>query len=328
MATSQWRLILRKYLAENDGEKQDLAKRLGVSVRSIDRWISPNAKTDPERRIVPRLVGAVPGHKEAMRLSLEQDYPDAFENANVDILSNIPSEFYARVAETRATAAHNLNRPTNMATVLRQIGNHLDPDESGLVVLFARCVSPLEPGGRITGLAIHPSGYGTGQWQYRQVERSFMIGSGSLCAYALLQSGIALYPQDILVDYSLYPIIHSEALRSCAAFPVLREGNVAGALFVGAKQEEFFSEARRLLLRQYAYLFALALRDDEFFSVEQINFQIMPSFAHQSEIFFRSQQFLEALAKKYPDKTPAQLEQIARDIFEEQIKESIPDAKK
>lgn len=326
--TSQWRLILRKYLVENPEEKRHLATRLGASERSIDRWIAPNGTTNPERRHVPKLVKAVPEHEEEMRLSLERDYPDAFESANVDILPNIPSAFYSRIAETKATTAPSLNRPTNVSTALRQIGNHLDPDEEGLVVLFVRCVSPLEPSERITGLVVHQSGYGTGQWQYKQVERSYMLGSGTLCAYALIRGDLVLYPQDVPnIDYTSLPILHGEDLHSCAAFPILREGNVAGSLFVGAKNKEFFTEARRLLLRQYSYLFALVLRDNEFYPVEQIDLQVMPSLEHQSEIFFRSQQFLEDLKKKYPDESAAQLERRARDIFHEYIKEEIPNGK-
>lgn len=328
MATSQWRLILRKYLAENPKEKRPIVAQLGTSVRSLERWVAINSETDPDPRFVPKLVNAVPGYEEEMELSLKQDYPDAFESANVDILPNIPSAFYARLASTRATAAPNLNKSTNFPAVLRQIGNHLDPREKGLLVLFARCVSPLEPGGRITGLAIHPSGYGTGEWRDKQIKHTYMIGSGSLCAHAIVTGGIALYPQDVPgIDYASYPILYGEDMRSCAAFPVLREGYVAGALFVGAKQEAFFTEARRELFREYAYLFALALRDNEFYPVEQIDLRVMPSIEHQSEIFFRSQQFLEEMAKKYPDETPAQIEQRARDIFHEYVKEEIPNAK-
>lgn len=328
MATSQWRLILRKYLAENPKEKRPIVAHLGTSVRSLERWVAINSETDPDPRFIPKLVNAVPGYEEEMELSLKQDYPDAFESANVDILPNIPSAFYARIASTRATAAPNLNKPTNFSALFRQIGNHLDPREKGLLVLFARCVSPLEPGGRITGLVIHSSGYGTGEWENKQIKHTYMIGPGSLCAHAIVNGGIALYPQDVPgINYASYPILYGEDMRSCAAFPVLREGYVAGSLFVGAKQEAFFTEARRELLREYAYLFALALRDSEFYPVEQIDLQVMPTIEHQSEIFFRSQQFLEALAKKYPGESVAQLEQIARDIFEEQIKESMPSGK-
>jgi len=318
---SQWRLILREYLEKNPGEKKVVASKTGASVRSIDRWIEDGSKTDPERPRIPILANAVPGRESEMRLSLEHDYPAAFKRASKqEIMSNIPSPFYARSLEALATTARNLARPTIMKSVLKQLAGHLDPDEEGLMILFAQCVKPIEPDGKITSLIVLP-GHGTNKWQHQQIAQPFMAGAGSLCATAVVRGDMALYPQDIIKVNNDAPLLSKDELHSCAAFPVLREGDVAGALFVGAALPKFFTDARRKLIVDYSYSFALALRDHEFYPIDQIDLNTMPSLTHQSEIYRHSQRFLEDLAQQYPADTLSQLEDRARELAQQIFQE-------
>lgn len=320
--TSQWRLILREYIAKNPDEKRAIARKLEVSLRSIERWTADESTTAPDRSKVFKLSQMVPGKEQEMRLSLQRDYPEAFERpSGSEILSNIPSVFLLRNIGTLATTARKLARPTIMSSTMRQMAGHLDPDEEGILVLFAQCVKPVESDGKVGSLTIHTTGYGTERWRYQQVERSYMIGADTLSATAVNRGDIVLYPQDEPhIDYSKASlIIHGENIRSAAAYPVLREGDIAGALFVASAQVDFFTETRRELIKQYADSFALALRDNEFYPSSQIELQPMPTVVHQSVIFVESQQFLEGLAQQFPNDSVEQLEERARQIFFESL---------
>lgn len=319
--TSQWRLLLREYIATNPEEKKAIAKKLDVSVRTIERWTADGSTTAPERNKVFKLAQMVPSREQEMRLSLQRDYPDAFERpSGGEILSNIPSVFFQRDVTTLATAARKLARPTIMSSTMRQMVGHLDPDEEGILALFAQCVKPVEPGARIGGLTILTTGYGTTErWQLQQVERTYMIGAGTLCAVAINRGDVALYPQDEPnIDYERISLIcHAKDIGSAASYPVYREGDIAGALWIGAVERDFFSETRRELFKQYTDKFALALRDSEFYPSSQIELQHMPTLVHQSAIYIGAQQFLEGLAQQYPNDTVEQLEVHARQIFQE-----------
>lgn len=322
--TSQWRLLLRIYFEENPGEKKRVAKMLDTTVRTVERWVMDNATTAPERSKVLKLAQMVPGKEHEMELSLRQDYPEAFERpVGSEIMPNIPAQFILRPLEAYATTARHLNRSSIMSMVFRQMVSHLDPYEEGMAVLFAQCIPPVEPGGKVTGLSVHAPGHGTPPWHYQQFKSPYIVGSGSLSAMAIYRGDIALYPQDVYkLDY-ISPILRCDEIQehgSCAAYPVLREGDTAGALFLVSKQHEFFTETRRLLIKQYAAFFALAIRDNEFYPISQIQLQPMPSLPHQSTIYFESQQFLEELARQYPNDTPEQLEARARQIFDDCLK--------
>lgn len=318
---SQWRLILRKYLEENPGEKNRVAKMLDTTVRSVERWIADGSTTAPERSKVPKLALMVTGKEHEMELSLRQDYPKAFERpVGSEIMPNIPAQFILRPLEAYATTARHLNRSSIMSMVFRQMVSHLDPYEEGMAVLFAQCIPPTEPGGQVTGLSVHTPGHGTSPWHYQQFEKPYIVGSGSLSAMAIYRGDIALYPQDVYTLDYISPILYSDEIQehgSCAAYPVLREGDTAGALFLVSKQREFFTETRRLLIKQYATFFALAIRDNEFYPISRIQLQPMPSLPHQNTIYVESQQFLEDLRKQYPNDTPEQVEARARQIFNE-----------
>lgn len=310
---SHWQLLLREYLERNPEEKKRIANALNVSVRTVDRWIA--GTTDPSRPLVPRLATVIPGKETEMRLSLEREYPSAFERASEqEIMSNVPSPFYARELESLAKLAGNVSRSTIRSSVLKQMGGHLDPDEEGILILFAQCVKPID-GGKVASLQVHALGYGTNKWQYQQVKEPYHIGGSSLCARAILSGEIALSPQPIGPSTIPEPLLCMGEICSCAAFPVFREGEVAGALFLAAAQPKFFTEARRGLIEQYSYSFALSLRDHEFYPMDHIDLQPMPSIPHQSEIYRLSQLFLIGLSAQFPDDTPEQLERRAREIF-------------
>lgn len=318
MAQSQWREILRGFVIHNPDGKENVARVLGVSPRTIDRWIAKSSTTDPERKHISKLANVVPGREEEMRLSLKRDYPDAFDEVVLDRIM-IPSAFYQRPIAALVRSARNVARPTVRSTIMKEIATHLDPNKSGIMILFAQCVKPVKPDGQVTSLHFQASGYGTGPWQYKQIEKSFFAGDGSLCAMAIVRGDIALFPQDIArINYTA-PVLHGKEMRSCAAFPVLREGDIAGALFVASIQSEFFIEARRDLIADYVDLFAaLGLRDNEFYPPEKIALQPLPSAAHQNEIYLYAQRFLDDLAQKFPDDTPEQREERARQIFHEE----------
>jgi hypothetical protein len=312
--TSLWRLLLREYIRQNPDAKKEIAKYLKVSVRSVERWIEPNSKTNPNPAIVPELAKVVPGRESEMLLSLQSDYPEAFETADLEMMPNIPAAFYSRVLAIRSSTAHNLRKSTIMGTVYRQMAGHLDPDGKGLLLLFARCVPPSQPEGDVEYLEI-AEGYGTNQWRYKSI-RPFLIGKHSLCEKAVKGGDVALLPD--VARLQPVPIPHSGDLLSCAAFPISLDGDPAGAVIVGAPFPMFFSESRCELISQYMDLFAIAFDAHEFYPVGRIKLKCAPAFLDQSAVL-HSQQLFDDLVRQYPEETPDQHLERAQNILKQNI---------
>ncbi|GCE32128.1 hypothetical protein KDA_76120 [Dictyobacter alpinus] len=73
--------------------------------------------------------------------------------------------------------------------------------------------------------------------------------------------------------------------QSAAAFPIMRENAIAGALLVFSAQNNYFTPERLELIELFADLIRLAFYDseDEFYPQETIDLGLMPSWAIQRE---------------------------------------------
>jgi GAF domain len=110
--------------------------------------------------------------------------------------------------------------------------------------------------------------------------RAYLLGAESLVGYAIVNCRPAIV-QDIQRNADLLVVYQIEEMSSAAAYPLQQAGRVAGGLLLLSTQKHFFSSARQALIQSYAHLLSLAFSDSEFYALEDIELQLMPSVAVQ-----------------------------------------------
>ena len=92
------------------------------------------------------------------------------------------------------------------------------------------------------------------------------------------------------------PAYQAEHEISSIAWPILMAGRAAGCLLLSSVLPNYFnSDARRLLIADYARLLALAFPPEQFYPYEMIKLRRMPSQEVQRQIFGHFQNRVTAL---------------------------------
>jgi hypothetical protein len=162
--------------------------------------------------------------------------------------------------------------------VMQQLIRQIDPEQIGIVAIIAQCVPPSEEGRKVRSvrerfLEKSPA--------FKDVEnRAYFWGAESLvgsvvatCQPKVVQD-IERYA-DLLVSHRMGEVC------SAAAYPLQKSGRVAGCLLILSRQKDYFAPARQALIQSYSYLLSLAFHEHEFYPLEDIELQIMPSEAVQ-----------------------------------------------
>lgn len=304
----RWRNMVRDLSPE---DKRHLADDvLNVDISTLWRWWT-GVSTPRRPQDIRKLAATITGMQEA--LMEVEDFRSAFDinYAEPEVL-DVPPAYAASILNMLANTAEGMTQYAIHNHVYQYILSQLDEHREGMLLLFAQCVEPATPNGNVTSLYVHASGRGTGPWHTRQIDHPFHVGSGTLCGLAVSTGQPALYPQD---QASLrQALLYQKRVQSIAAFPILRSGNVAGALHVASVHEEFFTPVRIDLLKTYADLFALGLSTSQFYPLNRIKLHAVPSPQHQSMLLHEFSEFMEQLANEYPeyrDRPEADLERFA-----------------
>jgi hypothetical protein len=300
----RWRAMLKVQLDHLDtDQKNALAAQVDVDVVTLTRWA--NGKNSPRSdKAIRDLALALP----TLRSALQDAFFDAFvvdpDNQN---LLQIPASYLLGFIRSRASTAPSYSFYAISRDVFQSMASQLSSGLEGLMLFFAQCVEPDEHN-EITALHVQVPGHGTGIWK-RQAIRSFYVSSGSLCGLSVSENRPAFYPEEASFIHNV-PLLHSSRVDSAGAFPVPFNGRVAGALFVATTEKHFFTNARRLLIEDYAAAFALSLPDHQFYDPKQIRLKSIPSDAHQLELLQWLRHRVETLQKEYPDKSAYELEDL------------------
>lgn len=250
----QWRVELG---ALSVTRRQQISKEMPINNATLSRWIIRESSPQNEQT-VRKLARAAPEIAQA----LKEAYPNAFETDELQV--SLP--LVLKIISDHALISKNLNPYTLTNEVGEGIALQLDLPGDGLVIMPFLCMP--DENGVVTQLRLGES-YGTGDWAFQQTVCPFEIGSDSLCGFAVEQLRPAIYPyQHKIVKGS--PTLYSERIKSAIAFPLLRRGECAGALFIGSVHEDFFTRLRRDLCKVYSELYALAFYDHQFYSPSQI----------------------------------------------------------
>jgi transcriptional regulator with XRE-family HTH domain len=272
-----WQALLGVIVSDPQ-ERLRIARAIGVNQITLARWAT--GISSPRLRSLRLLLDVLPDQRERLIQLLAEDYPDLLQGdqQEEEELLQIPSSFYARVLETYTSYPDILRGSLLGSIILQQMLAQLDPQQSGLGILVARCM-PLYSGKVRSARTIMARGSGI----WRKIEEKVQFyGIESQLGHAA-QEQRRILTQSREERENWYPP-SVPGVQSVAAFPIQLADRVAGGMSLFSRHAEFFSTEKLDLLRAYAEMLVLIFEQDEFYASSQIEMGVMPSFEIQQTI--------------------------------------------
>jgi len=312
-----WRDLLAEIIRDPE-EEQRIAQEVEVHRITLWRWASGDHT--PVRYKLRKLLNAVPDqNREQFRQLIAQEIQDFFTSEKDGSPREIPSTFYAFALRALRDTSNRFW--TVCSLVLQQASIQLDPAHVGLELIVVRCMPP-RMDGKIRSLR-EVAGMGTKRPLRNDLQsRNLFLGAESLAGYAVSNTHEGVV-QNIEEDRSLLPVHHVKDEKSAAAFPLVREGKVAGCLLATSTQLDYFTPPRIKLLDLYLDLVADAFHEDEFFPPGQIELRVMPPYDVQAKAFAAFRDRVNALLTQDGSEeeglNSVQAEQLVRQELEEEF---------
>ncbi|MBE3559852.1 MAG: GAF domain-containing protein [Ktedonobacteraceae bacterium] len=289
-----WRDLLGQIISD-PGEKQRLIDELGISAVTLGRWVS--GESEPRPQNLRLLISALPQYRENMLrlLGTEKGLAEVSISER-SIPKEIPSDFYVRVLQARASTTENLRFWTLSNMILQQALTLLDSENGGVAVWIVRCMPPSGPHHKVRSLR-ETIGFGSSPWPRNLEQHGIFLGAESLAGMVATSCRASIIQDLDAVGHHFVPIRRDENENSSAIFPILYAGRVAGVLMVQSAHKNYFaSPALVELIQRYAELCLLAFEPEDFYRPDQLSLVVMPSLKAQRRCFLRFPQFLaEAL---------------------------------
>ncbi len=208
---------------------------------------------------------------------------------------SIPVTLYNRVLHLLCTTSYERRFWTTCTIVLHDALKRLDPDCLGLQLSIEQCMAPAY--GNTVRCLRERLALGTPPWSELVEQRGRFFGAESLVGFVT-----SMGRQYTIVNINGMPRLPDhlpEHAMSAVASPIMYVGRVAGCLLVVSTQPDYFCQPALLdLIQNYAQLLVLAFHPEDFYELERIELQPMPSFQVQQSYFSSFQQRILALLKK------------------------------
>jgi len=319
-----WRTYLGDLVHRMTSEqKQQFIRDLGVTRTTIQRWRS--GEDTPKAGNLERLLAVLSEAQKMQFLALLQGDPRVWALLPLDMRKLldplpqdcIPSDVYAKILREGRSAPDRFWQLCEI--ILRYALAQLDPHSSGMEIVVARCMPP-RADGSIRSLRFDLA-MGTPPWRGDLHHREGFLGAESLAGYAVASRHGQMVP-DLLDSAALIPIHAHEHERSAAAYPIMREGSIAGALIVSCANVDSFTPLLLSLIEAYADLVCLAFYDRDFFDGSLIDLALLPRWTAQQSYFEAFRERVEdAYRKSLADgrQEIAQVEQAVRIALEGEL---------
>jgi transcriptional regulator with XRE-family HTH domain len=291
-----WREVLGTIIS-NAQERQRIAQALGVRPITLNRWVRGDSV--PRSQNLRHLLNVLqPEHRDLFLELLGEELGEYSDSVADDTSHEIPSEFYSRVLNARATTNETLRYWSISNLILQQALSQLDPDRLGLAITIVRCMTSA---GRRKIRSLRESiGMGSPPWAGDLEQKGMFLGAESLAGYVVTTCRQAQL-QNINKDGLTLPAHQVEHEISAAAHPILYTGRIAGCVLISSTQPDYFiSSNRNALIGNYANLLALAIEPDEFYDPQDIELMIMPPHSLQKEYFANFRQRVTQALKTKP----------------------------
>ena len=278
-----WRKLLGTIIS-NPKEKQRIAVELGVKAITLTRWAS--GESDPRPQNLRLLLSVLPGQREQLLdlIRQEEGWEEFSDSIKDDTTKDIPSEFYTNVFVARASTTENLRYWSICQIILQQALRQLDPDRLGMAVWVVRCMPPSGFYHKVRSLR-ESVGLGTPPWGGNLEQRAMFLAAESLAGNVVTLCRPAII-ENLDEEHNLLPAVRVEYEKSCAIYPILYAGRIAGVFLVSSTQyNHFLSRSRGSLAQAYADLLALAFEPEDFYEPEDIALCVLPYHSEQKEYF-------------------------------------------
>jgi hypothetical protein len=278
---SSWRDLLR-IMISSAKERERLASEVGVTSVTISRWVAGNFEPRPQS--LQRLIYAVPGeYREEFHALVARAYPHMANPASFYEPPELPSEFFRRVLEMRATTSDKQLYWTITQQILEHGVRQLDSERVGISITVVRCMPP-GADGKVRSLRENV-GIGTPPWEGDLTAKALFLGTESLAGH-VVSSFHYENVDDLRLSRTFVSAYQAEHEISSIAWPLLMGGRTAGCLLLSSTLPNYYrSDARRLLVADYARLLALAFPPEQFYPYEMIELRQMPPLDVQREFF-------------------------------------------
>ncbi len=194
--------------------------------------------------------------------------------------SEVSSEFLVYAFAAYATTSGPFRTWSLRSLTLRRAIEHLDADHLGMQLLVVQCTPP-SPGQCVRSLVARMS-LGTGFWESTIERRVEFFGAESLSGWTVSRGDPGVV-QDLEHSTSLQPSKSCQHMRSALAWPLQREGQLAGCLTIISTQRGFFTSTLLSFVEVYANALALSFRDHEFYPLQSIVLQKIPVLSDQKQ---------------------------------------------
>ncbi|HZO75793.1 MAG TPA: GAF domain-containing protein [Ktedonobacteraceae bacterium] len=281
-----WRMYLDELVRRmSAAEKQQLYQTVQVTRTTFQRWRKED--TLPDTAHIHLLLGALPEPERERLRALMLDDPKMRALLPAEAVlprqaarpaDKIPQDVYEEVFQLARDAPDRfwLLCSTILLHALTQLETR--PTQTGMELSVARCMPP-RPDGKIRSLRAAVS-RGTPPWRGDLHTQDYFFGAESLAGTAVMHRHGLMIP-DLLDTMVIAPPQRNDHERSAAAYPIMREGSIAGALVVSSCVPDFFTRERLTLIEHYADLIRLAFYDQEFYPAACIDLALMPAWAQQ-----------------------------------------------
>jgi hypothetical protein len=242
----QWRAFLAK-LVKDPKEKLRVATALGVERFTIERWVT--GAVTPRLYHLKNVPGLFPEHQTALKELIEEEFPDLW--AQAPISSHIPALYYERVLQALASNERQLAAWTIFHLSMLQL-------QSQVKHIREIYIFKLTPPQNQCIYTCYQLTAMRGRWP--NVLPLQFSGTETLAGQAIQQNEKRLSSKEIAV-------------------PFKRENGLGGCVHIRSSQPLAEHEAQ--LVEKYANLFALALKDDEFYPQERVQLLSLPPLDQQ-----------------------------------------------
>jgi len=285
-----WRDLLARIINDPQ-EKRRIADALGVNPTTLVRWVRGDAT--PRQQSLQGLLEVVPQYRTRLLPLIAQAF-DEFSPAGASPES-IPVTLYNRVLHLLCTTSYERRFWSICSAVLHDALKRLDPDRLGLQLNIEQCMAPAY--GNTVRCLRERLALGTPPWSEQVEQRGRFLGAESLAGFVT-----SIGRQYTIVNTNKehrLPDHLPEHAMSAVATPIMYVGRVAACLLVVSTQPGYFRKPALLdLIQSYALLLVLAFHPEDFYELERIELQLMPSFQVQQSYFSSIQQRILGLLKK------------------------------
>ncbi len=269
-----WRELLGS-LIQSPSEKQRIADALGVNAFTVARWVS--GESTPQRKYFSKLPKLFPKYEELLEELIQAElFPHAHSRIppTLSIRPDVLVEYLVRTLGAYATMRGPYRAWTIRTLTLQQAIELLDPDHIGMELVIFQCVPPTS-GQAVRSLCERlrketvPQDIGIGM-------HILFLGAESLSGMAVGR-GEPCVVQDLEQKQgplSFRATFHGE--KSAVAWPIQREGKIAGCFTAACMQKNYFTSQRLSLIEVYVNALALSFQDDEFYELDNIDLHEMP----------------------------------------------------